>query len=215
MARYTYAIRGDPAEINEELRFREQICELKAGQQLTEHFLCDINPKGEVPVLAPASSDGHTLDPIPDSVDITWFIAGRFPGLFPKEREMEIRRLVSILHENINFFSLTFGGKQEMPQRNIALLESKLDQILNGGMNRIEPSREAADWPLKSGLPLSPQHCHPASRNLADETRIRSRKLDALEPRNVQKAVDNATDYLAEIAQLLEASTTGWIKNTA
>lgn len=44
--------------------------------------------------------------------------------------------------------------------------------------------------------------------------RIRTRKLDALEPQNVQKSVDDTEKYLREIAELLERSKTGWILNT-
>lgn len=131
MARYTYAIRGEPAASIATVQVREEVCELRRGQQLTEHFLCDINPKGEVPVLAPVDDDGGVLDPIPDSVDITWFIASRYPGLLPKEHETEIRRLVSTMHEKINFFSLTFAGKPEVQRRNVASLESKLGEDIS------------------------------------------------------------------------------------
>lgn len=45
--------------------------------------------------------------------------------------------------------------------------------------------------------------------------RLRTNKLAALEPDEVQKNVDRTSTYLAEIAQLLERSKSGWILDTA
>lgn len=44
--------------------------------------------------------------------------------------------------------------------------------------------------------------------------RIKSRKLDGLEPQNVQKAIDNTKVFLDEISQRLESPKTGWILDT-
>lgn len=129
MARYAYAIRGRPAEDAAELHIQEEACDLKSRQQISEHFLCDLNAKGEVPVLSPAKLDAAHR-PIPDSVDITYFIAERYPSLIPKEHEEEIKRLISKLHE-INFFSLTFAGKPETQQRATASLEEKLQENIS------------------------------------------------------------------------------------
>jgi glutathione S-transferase len=123
MARYVYAIRGEPRADSAELQMTEQVCSLRAGEQLTEHFLCDINNNGEVPVLVPANGEQEAIS---DSVDITWLFADYFPGLLPKEHEGEIKRLVTELHAKVNFFSLTFEGKPEVQQRNMAALRSRL-----------------------------------------------------------------------------------------
>lgn len=103
MARYTYALRGDPADSTTELHMKQEACEIKSGELLTEHFLCDVNGKGEVPVLVPANPDCENQQPIPDSVDITYFIASRYASLLPQDQEKEAKRLISALHE-INFF---------------------------------------------------------------------------------------------------------------
>lgn len=48
MARYTYALRGEPKSANDDIRLEQKSIELPKGEQLTEHYLCDINPAGEV-----------------------------------------------------------------------------------------------------------------------------------------------------------------------
>ena len=51
MARYTYALRGAVNDSQNEIRIEEFQVDLMKGEQLTEHFLCDINPAGEVRYL--------------------------------------------------------------------------------------------------------------------------------------------------------------------
>lgn len=48
MVRYTFALRGEPAEPRAEMRLMEEEVNIMKGEQLAEHFLCDINPTGEV-----------------------------------------------------------------------------------------------------------------------------------------------------------------------
>lgn len=48
MARYTFAVRGEPQDANNEIRIEERQINLGKGEQLTEHYLCDINPAGDV-----------------------------------------------------------------------------------------------------------------------------------------------------------------------
>lgn len=49
MARYSFALRGDPIDEDHEIRIQEkQIDILNEKEQLLEHYLCDINPAGEV-----------------------------------------------------------------------------------------------------------------------------------------------------------------------
>lgn len=124
LARYTFALRGAPADEHAAMHVRERICSLRASEQLTEHFLCNINPNGEVPVLVP---DDAQQSPIPDSVDISYVFASRHPSLLPEGKEGEIERLMRALH-GINFFSLTFAGKPEMQQRNLSMLEAKMGE---------------------------------------------------------------------------------------
>ena len=48
MVRYTYAIRGDPNDTDKDIRLMEEDINIMQGEQLTEHYLCDINAAGEV-----------------------------------------------------------------------------------------------------------------------------------------------------------------------
>jgi glutathione S-transferase len=117
--RYAYAIRGPAADPDFEIRLEEQHVDLRppSFDQLEEHFICDINPSGEVPVLV-SKQDGSVL---PDSRAITFEIAKRYPQLMPEEHVEEIRRLLVNLHE-IDYYSLTFTGKYMFPCGTIATL---------------------------------------------------------------------------------------------
>lgn len=127
MVRYTFALRGKPVDSNADMDIYNKVCSLKAKEQLTEHYLCNINGNGEVPVLVPETGD---LKPMPESVDITYAIASRYPSLLPQEHENEIKSLIRTLHD-INFFSLIFAGKPEMQLGNLALLERKLGEDIS------------------------------------------------------------------------------------
>ena len=48
MARFAYALRGTPKDPKNEIRIEERQVNLGKGEQLTEHYLCDINPAGDV-----------------------------------------------------------------------------------------------------------------------------------------------------------------------
>ena len=48
MVRYTLAIRGKPKDTEHEIRIDEKEVNLWKGEQLTEHYMCDINAAGEV-----------------------------------------------------------------------------------------------------------------------------------------------------------------------
>ena len=55
----------------------------------------------------------------------------------------------------------------------------------------------------------------PLGGSLIESCRIREGKLPGLEPQNVENAIRRTNVFLAEIAELLDHSTTGWILNTA
>jgi hypothetical protein len=48
MVRYTVAIRGAPKDTESEILIEEQAVDIFHEEQLSEHFLCDINPLGQV-----------------------------------------------------------------------------------------------------------------------------------------------------------------------
>ena len=48
MVRYCFALRGPPKDPKSVIRIREEAVDIFNEEQLTEHYLCDINAAGEV-----------------------------------------------------------------------------------------------------------------------------------------------------------------------
>ena len=48
MVRYSIAVRGEPKDQEHEIRIHEEQIDFQNKEQLTEHYLCDINAAGEV-----------------------------------------------------------------------------------------------------------------------------------------------------------------------
>jgi hypothetical protein len=65
----------------------------------------------QVPVLANILV---LATPIADSMEITWYIVGRYPSLAPTEHEEDIGRLLRDLHA-LNYFNISFKGKPHVP----------------------------------------------------------------------------------------------------
>lgn len=93
-------------------------------EQLSEHFLCHVNREGQVPVL---TNKPLLPEPMPESVDISYYICAWYPRLLPREHEAVIRSLVHELHE-INYNVLTFGPGSQHPTRLAAKVEELLCQ---------------------------------------------------------------------------------------
>lgn len=70
-------------------------------------------------------NEGVFPEPMPESVDITWYLCERYPSLLPSQHAETIKRLVTKLHE-ISFYSLSFGN---MPARGLAI-QDKIDETL-------------------------------------------------------------------------------------
>lgn len=51
MVRQTIAIRGLPQNAASELSIKEEVVDIFHGEQLTERYLCEINPEGQVMIL--------------------------------------------------------------------------------------------------------------------------------------------------------------------
>jgi glutathione S-transferase len=124
--RYAYALRGPAADPNAEIHLEEQHVDLRPPHfdQLAEHFICDVNPSGEVPVLI-SKQDGHIL---PDSRNITFKIAEYYPQLMPEQHAATIHRLLAKLHA-IDYYSLTFTGKYMFPCGTIATLLERRNSV--------------------------------------------------------------------------------------
>lgn len=48
MVRYTIALKGQAKDPKHEIQVQEEEVNIQKGEQLTEHYLCDINACGEV-----------------------------------------------------------------------------------------------------------------------------------------------------------------------
>ncbi|KAJ0110010.1 hypothetical protein J7T55_0148127 [Diaporthe amygdali] len=122
MARYAFALRGALKPGQSEITIQEEPLDIGLKrEQLTEHYLVDINPKGEVPVLAPVSG-GPTL---PDSVEITFKFGEVYEDIIPETQAGQIRELLDRLHK-LGIFSLTMGPRPGVGAGQTAVLEEKL-----------------------------------------------------------------------------------------
>ncbi|KAH8887055.1 hypothetical protein GQ53DRAFT_331629 [Thozetella sp. PMI_491] len=123
MARYAIALRGPPKEGLSDLSINEQAVDIVVNlEQLSEDYLCNVNPKGQVPVLA----GGDLPAPIPDSEEILYFLAKLYPRMIPTEHEAQIRQLVKKLHQ-INYFSLSFTGNISVPRGVLAKISGLIE----------------------------------------------------------------------------------------
>ncbi|KAJ5610599.1 hypothetical protein N7510_007318 [Penicillium lagena] len=107
MVRQTIAIRGQPKDGYPDIPITEVIVDIFNEEQFSEHFLCEINALGQVPVL----SSKWLEKPIADSVHITHFLAERYPSLIPASHKEQITKLLNDLHA-LNYFSLSFPGRE-------------------------------------------------------------------------------------------------------
>ncbi|MCJ1472620.1 hypothetical protein MMC13_001269 [Lambiella insularis] len=104
------------------MSIEEKHVELFNEAQLSEDFLCNINAKGQVPVLAPPSP----AKPIPDSLEITHYLAEAYPSLVPESHRAEITRLLTELH-GLNYFTLCYSGKHFINKSSMANIQRRLD----------------------------------------------------------------------------------------
>lgn len=109
MIRMMFALRGPPRSDRPEMNMRLTEIDLGAvkPEQLTEFYLCNVNPDGTVPAL---TNNALLPKPLHETLDISWYLCHWYPSLLPQERETEIRGLIRELHE-IGFPVLTFGPK--------------------------------------------------------------------------------------------------------
>lgn len=56
MVRYTVALRGPPKDKASEIPIQDQSVDIFHEEQLSEHFLCNVNPKGQVISVSSSST---------------------------------------------------------------------------------------------------------------------------------------------------------------
>jgi glutathione S-transferase len=147
MIQLAYEMRGTPRAGRPDMMLQRHYVDIGPGaDQLKEKYLCEINPKGAVPVLA---NDKVLEKPMAETVAISWYLCDWYPGLLPVEHEGVIRSLIAELHA-INYHVLTFGTKSPLKSAWTArgkeiLAEGRISdeyrKVLEAKLNRYEPPR--------------------------------------------------------------------------
>jgi len=127
-ARYTVAVRGEPKDVTSTATITEYVVDIMGKDHLTEEYLCDVNPKGQVPVLMSPSLD----KPITETLDITYHLAKMYPNLIPDAHRADMERLLRELHQ-INYFSLSM--KPDVGGPRMQKTKSEIQQTLNGDVS--------------------------------------------------------------------------------
>jgi glutathione S-transferase len=78
----------------------------------------------QVPVLAHPTL---LSKPMPESLDITYYIAKHYPSLLPSSHKEEITALLAGLHD-LNFFALSFGDEPVPATAKKAAIQEKLSR---------------------------------------------------------------------------------------
>ncbi|KAJ4535526.1 hypothetical protein HRR80_006004 [Exophiala dermatitidis] len=104
------------------IQIEQRVIDIQHGGQLTEFYLCEVNPKGTVPVLTIPGAEA----PLAESLDITYLLAQHYPFLIPRELSDEIKSLLAELH-NINYFSLSYTHKPQRAEDMVSNIQKRLD----------------------------------------------------------------------------------------
>lgn len=129
MVRYTLALRGTPKDPSSPILIEEKDVDIFHQEQLSEHYLCEINPKGQVSacpsphsiklinqtLLVPVLTSSSLDKPLPDSLDITHYLSNFYPSLIPEAHKERITKGLQDLH-SLNYFSLSFPGRENVAQ---------------------------------------------------------------------------------------------------
>ncbi|KAI1382393.1 hypothetical protein F4677DRAFT_401821 [Hypoxylon crocopeplum] len=168
MVQMTYEMRGTPRQGYPDMKLERKVINISphVREQLNEFYLLNISPNGVVPVLV----NDKVLDkPMPESVDISFYISDWHPSLLPPQHKQVIEELVHELHD-ISYKLLTFGTKTKYPSMNI--------DYIRGQIKRTDIStayRKALEH--KAGLTKEWEDGH--SEDDLAETETRTRKFVA------------------------------------
>ncbi|KAH8814838.1 hypothetical protein F5884DRAFT_841009 [Xylogone sp. PMI_703] len=176
MVRFTLALCKEQGEREGSLRVEEHEVNIQNGGQLSEYYLCDVNPYGTVPVLA---NDSNLSEPIRESLDITYYLGEFYPNLSPPHLNEQIRDLLDDLHR-INYFSLTYTHR---PQRASDMMSQVTRLLAQEGIS--ERYRKALEF----------------KRGVVGKTRA-----PALDPAFVAKVEAHTTSFLSKLCKILEDS---------
>ncbi|KAJ9603930.1 hypothetical protein H2200_011452 [Cladophialophora chaetospira] len=190
MVRYTLLYTGSPSQGSLPLDVEPHRIDIFNGEQLTEFYLCEVNPKGQVPVLF---SKGFLDAPIRDSLDITLWLCDRFPSLKAAEHADDIVRLLRELHA-INYFTLSMRNTPHVAGGLEGAIREKVKTP-----NLSEKHKEALQYKLKV---------------------TRTEKVNGLKPEVITAEVERARVLLQEIDEIRKQSNGqnlegGWIFGTS
>ncbi|KAG4442870.1 hypothetical protein IFR05_001666 [Cadophora sp. M221] len=182
----TLAFKGKPKDGDASMTVKQKHIDIMKSEQLEEVFLTNINPKGQeqieqVPVLTHPSK---LPKPIPDSLDITHYIASNYPSLLPEEFKDRIVELLKELHD-INYFSLSFGNKPTAAKAQEALVEKKLAQT-----DMSEVYRKALEYKLIV---------------------VQNEKVSGVTETEIEAQIGNARAFLEKVAGLYEPKNGPWL----
>lgn len=72
MVRYTIALRGAPMNVSSPFIVHEENINVFNNEQLTEHYLCEVNPKGQVIITRAYLTVQYWNRDLDSSLDITF-----------------------------------------------------------------------------------------------------------------------------------------------
>lgn len=124
----------------------------------------------KVPVLTSEAFE----KPLPDSLNITFYIAERYPSLIPAELQDTIKEQLLELHD-LNYFSLSFGARPHQAEKLLIAVDERLKGDLSDKYRgALEHKRQhTLEHKWKGVQP------HEVAHNVA-KARALMRKLDGL-----------------------------------
>ncbi|MCJ1357372.1 MAG: hypothetical protein MMC33_007368 [Icmadophila ericetorum] len=122
VARYTIALRGEPSSPALAMNIEEKVIDLYKAENISEWYLVNINPKGQVPALA----SPKLPSPITETLDITYLLSESYPRLLPSVHRETIKSLLSELN-SISAFALSFEPPKNQAEGSP---NPKIDQYL-------------------------------------------------------------------------------------
>ncbi|CAO1613457.1 unnamed protein product [Sympodiomycopsis kandeliae] len=146
-----------------------------ASEQLTEEYLCDINPNGTVPSLTIGNDTGSPYSSTPAIADR---LIALFPTLAPEPHKEEIRSLIKELHPH-NFTSMSFGASGVGVERAVVQRRNLENLLADQGIS--ERHRAALQQKLK----------------------LLEAKESGFEPAAVEQQLQMTRDFIAKIVALL------------
>ncbi|KAH6706352.1 hypothetical protein BKA61DRAFT_558853 [Leptodontidium sp. MPI-SDFR-AT-0119] len=177
----TLAFKGEPKDDSASMTVEQKHIDIMNSEQLEEAFLTKVNPKGQVPVLTHLSK---LPKPLPDSLDITHYIASHCPSLLPEDYKEQIVELLKELHD-INYFSLSFGNKPTAAKAQEALVEKKLAET-----DISEEYRKTLEFKLKV---------------------VQNEKVGGVTEAEIEAQIGNAKAFLQKVAGLYEPNNGPWL----